>query len=111
MNQLTLKEHGAWIKQMLIQKSLVDLRDNGKEIRFEQPVLNEMRKQGLSRRTVHRFISDFPIESLKSSNRAYSRYLIQISGTHGKRFIRLDLEMTLDKSGLDVAAVNLRVNR
>lgn len=110
MNRLT-REHIPWIKKLLAQKSNMDLREQGHEIVFEQAVLDVMRKHGYTLVNVHQFICDFPIVGLTPLNKQCSRYLVEISGTHGGKQVRIKLEMVVDQSGLDFKAKDLIVRR
>ena len=109
LNPFNLKEHGSYIKQLLVKKSMADVTGNGREILFEQPVLRVMHRENISQENLHRFIRDYPITGLKPLNQTFSRYMIQISGSLGRKGIQMDLEMKLDRSGLDIRVVNLYI--
>jgi len=107
--QLTMKEHGSWIKQLLAKKSRMDILENGREITFDEPVLKSMVRHEISEETIHQFIRDLPIHGLRSLNKTNTRYLIRLVGTRGRQSIVIELEMKVDNSALDVSVSNLLV--
>jgi len=83
--------------------------ENGREITFDEPVIKSMLRHGFSEETIHRFIRDLPIHSLRSLNKTHTRYLIRLAGTRGRQSVVIELEMKADSSILDVSVSNLLV--
>lgn len=108
MFQLT-KQHIPRIKQLLVEKMNLDERGNGKEIRFDEAVLQEMKRHRLSKSKIYKCLRDVPIRTLRPLNQRFSRYLVGIDGNYGGIHVRMEIEMVVDKSGLDFRITKLTV--
>jgi CRISPR/Cas system CMR-associated protein Cmr3 (group 5 of RAMP superfamily) len=105
VNRLT-KNHLPLIKAMLQQK----LRIDEKEVPIHPRNTKVMNQFGISSKLLMRIINDVPIDSIRALDRKGTKYVLGFA-EYPFRTVKLlvELEMVIDRHGLDVEIAKIHV--